>query len=376
VIFKSDPGFFFFYSNFSISLLGIVTLLLFFMTISLFFVSLGMRLRHRKMESLAESYKESFYPLILNYLEDSSSKENILSFFTGKNLEYAVFERTVIRLLKNLDGDEVKNLKELLLIEPIYNYHLNQLTSNNEIIQIKACNYFRFTQLINPKIIYKLRDFVNSENRLLAFSAASALMASREVSIRAEALKEIAKKNNISKMGLLELLYKFESRDNSLKEEEAEALKGLILDAEIPDENKSLLIQGITEMSYYQLSEFFADLISDKNIDKENVKILNALINAQKDLFNITTSPVIRSFLKCKNYDIQLAAIETLAAFGGKNNLSAIYGLIENGETGIQKNCIKSLLNNNISEKDILSNINLKYYTSVSDIIKMTKESM
>jgi len=328
------------------------------------------------MESLAESYKESFYPLILNYLEDSSSKENILSFFTGKNLEYAVFERTVIRLLKNLDGDEVKNLKELLLIEPIYNYHLNQLTSNNEIIQIKACNYFRFTQLINPKIIYKLRDFVNSENRLLAFSAASALMASREVSIRAEALKEIAKKNNISKMGLLELLYKFESRDNSLKEEEAEALKGLILDAEIPDENKSLLIQGITEMSYYQLSEFFADLISDKNIDKENVKILNALINAQKDLFNITTSPVIRSFLKCKNYDIQLAAIETLAAFGGKNNLSAIYGLIENGETGIQKNCIKSLLNNNISEKDILSNINLKYYTSVSDIIKMTKESM
>lgn len=368
--------FFFFYSSLSLSLLGIVTFLLFFMTISLFILSLSMRLRHRKIENLAESYEESFYPLILNYLEDGSSKEKILSFFTGKNLEYAVFEKTVIRLLRNLDGDEVKKLKELLLIEPIYNYHLNQLTSNSDILRIKACNYFRFTQLISPRIINKLKDFVNSDNRLLAFSAASALMASREVSIRAEALKEIAQKNKISKMGLLELLYKFESSDNSQKTEEAEALKKLIIDSEIPDENKTLLIQGITEMNYYQLSDFFADLISGKNIDKDNVKILNALINAQKDLFNITTSPVIRTFLKHKNHDIQIAAIETLAAFGGKNNLSAIFKMIENGNAGVQKSCLRSLLYNNISEKDIFLNIDSKYHASVSDIIKTTKESM
>ena len=361
------------YSSFSVSLLGIVTLILFFMTILLFFVSLGMRLRHRKIDSLAQSYEETFYPLILNYLEDENSKEKILSFFSGKNLEYAVFEKTVIRLLKNLEGDEVKKLNELLLIEPIYDYHLNQLISNSDIVRIKACNYFRFTQLIHPGIVNKLIDFLNSENRLLAFSAASALMASKDVSVRADALTSIARKNKISEMGLLELLYKFESNDHSQKDDEALALKDLILDPEIPDDNKVMLIRGVTELDYYQLSDFFAKLILSKEYYKNNVDLLKALIRAQKNLFNLTTSPVIRSFLEHNNPDVKFEAIEVLATFGGQDNLSAIYNTIENEKPEIQTKCVESLINNDITEKDILINIDSKYHENISNFIKSIK---
>jgi len=364
------------YTDLSVDLLWIVSLILFSMTIILFFISLGMRRRHRRIEALANSYEASFYPMILNYLEEEGSKKKILSFFSGKNLEYAVFEKTVIRLLKSLDGEEVQKLKELLLIEPIYKYHLGQLESNNDIVKVKACNYFRFTQLINPKIVNKLKGYLHSENQLLAFSAAFALMASHDVSIRADALLSIVRKEKISRMGLLEILYKFGKNDNKQKNEEAEALKKIILNTKIPQDNKAFLILGVAEMNYYQLSDFFEDLISKKETYRNHSKMLMALIQAQGELFTFDTSPVIRSCLKHENSDVKKTAIEVLCKFGGKMNLSAIYKMIESNNEEIQKECIKALLNNDISENQIYTSTDTKYHQIISGIIKSINDGM
>lgn len=342
------------YTEIPVFVLWVVTLTLILLTVILFLASLVTRARHRRYEKKVEAYSEHIYPLILQYLEGEMSKEAVQDRMSGKGLEYSVFENIIFDMLENLEGNEVRKLQKLLYLQPIFDYHLEQLRSNNTINRIKACNYFSYVRLINYRILNQLMGMLFSPNPMLAFSAASALMASKECSIRAEALRAIARRPHISGMALLEIFYKFHfEQDDQLDEEGAELLK-LIDDVNIPPDNLAMMINGISEIGYHQLAGPFLEKLKSDHDRWNRPNVLGALIRALGTYFNLEAAPVVRQYIYHDHTQVRKAAAETLGIFGQKEDLKALYNMLYDDNFQVKLTAAEALLQNGEQGEQLL----------------------
>lgn len=157
----------------------------------------------------------------MEYLGGELTEEEIEATFRGESIEFSVFEDIIFEMLENLEGEDADKLRQLLFLSPIFNYHFKQLSASDNIERIKACNYFSYVRLVNYKVIKKLVAFLSSENKMLVFSAASALMASDKVGLREKALTVVARKAHYSRMALLEMVYNFITRKNKWRKRPA-----------------------------------------------------------------------------------------------------------------------------------------------------------
>lgn len=342
------------YSELSVHFLWILTLTLALLTVALFLASLTARANHRRHEKKVEDLKEKIYPLILEYMEGELTDDEVEEHLSEKGREYAVFEEIIFDMLENLEGEDAQKLQKLLYLPPLFNYHVEQLQSRNEIDRIKACNYLSYVRLINFRIIEQLMEFLFSPNQMLAFSAASALMASKDISIRAEALKAIANRTRISNMALLEMFYKFHyEQEDQLEEEGAELIK-IINDDNIPVENLDLIIVGISEVGYHQLAgPFLEKLQSDMN-RWNHPDVLSALIRALGNYFNLEAAPTIRQYIYHDYARVRKAAAETLGIFGQEEDLKALYNLLYDDDFQVKLTAAESLLDNGEEGRELL----------------------
>ena len=297
----------------SMNLLLIVTFVLLLATILLFLISIGIRIHLAREEKRAQKYESEFLPAIFNYMDGETSIEDISEMFDGINMKYSVFEKSIIKLLKNVDGEDAVKLRKLLVVEPVFNFHLSQLKSDNEIERIKGCNYFRFTDLVNREIISLLKKLVHAENIFMSFSAASAMMASNELSDRSYALETYSKRRGISKMALLELFYRFIDDSRSQTEEEALALEKIILNDDIHSGSRALLIQCVTETNYYFMIDSLQQWLESDTFKWQDPTVLVALINAQKSFYNPDALDRLNHLLNHKDEKVTNAASIAIA---------------------------------------------------------------
>ena len=309
----------------SVSLLWITFLILLVLTFILLGGSVYMRGVRKSIEHRVAYYEGKFYPIVLDYLESGKHEDEVLKHFRGARIEYAVFEKVVIELIGQLQGSDASKIRQLLYIDPIFEYHMKQLDSNSDVEQVKACNYFAYVRLVNFTVIERLRSFLDDENRLLAFSAASALMASKNVVERANALEIIAKRKRISEMALLELLYKFKYIHDDQREQEAKKIKEIVQKEGIPDDNLALLIVGSSEIGYFQLREFFFALLLSKKEKWNTVAIKIALIRAQGYFLNFDASPHLRKMLEHPDIKVVRATALVLSMLKGDENEEALF---------------------------------------------------
>lgn len=334
------------YFELSIQLLWSVMLLLAGLTLILFLTSVIARARHRRYDRLVQDFKDKLYPVILSYLDDEMTEDEVEEVFSGQGLEYSVFEGIIFEMLESLEGEDTYKLQELLFLPPIFNYHLGELNSGNDLTRIKACTYFSYLRLVNYKVIQRLLDFLDSGNKLLVFSAASALMASREVEIRARALQYIIKQKHYSGMALLEMVYKFHNAEDEQMDEEAEVLRALIGNKKIPVENAAVLIEGASELGYQQLLPFFYKKLQSLKSRWRDPVVLKALIRAQGVYYNAKSSPDILQHLYHTNAEVRKMVAFSLGQFGGEENLKALYNLLYDPEYEVKHMAVKMLNEN------------------------------
>lgn len=334
----------------SVQLLWIITLILVALTLLLFLASIVARTRHWTHEQLVKTYQNKHFPLILDYLDGEITEEEIEEEFRGQGIEFSVFEDIIFEMLGNLEGAEADKLRQLLYLDPIFNYHFQQLNSSDNVECIKACNYFSHVRLINFKVIKKLQALLSSENKMLVFSAASALMASKEVDIRVRALRTVAEQEHYSRMALLEMVYNFHNNEEEQMNLEGEALKNLINDDNIPPKSASVLIEGASELGYQSLLPFFVSKLESTKQRWQHPEVLRALIKAQGDFYNSSASRLINNFVTHYDSEVRKSTAYTLGRFGDEESLKALYrllhdrhyevkviaakGLYENGEDG------------------------------------------
>lgn len=340
------------YLELSVQLLWSVMLVLVILTLGLFVVSIIARFRHRQYDLKVNALNEKFYPVILSYLNDDITEDEIEDIFSGQGLEYSVFEDIIFEMLQNLEGEEAYKLQELLFLPPIFQYHLDQLNSSSDVTRIKACTYFSYLRLINYKVITSLLDFLYSDNKLLVFSAASALMASRDIDIRARALYMVVKQKHYSGMAMLEMVYKFHNDEDEQMDEEAEVLKTLINNENIPIDNAAVLIEAASELGYQQLMPYFFERLQSTRLRWRTPNVLKALIKAQGIYFNLEAAEEIKTHIDHKDPEVRKMVAFALGQFGGEDNLKSLYEMLfdpvyevkhmatkmlyENGEEGIE----------------------------------------
>jgi len=341
-------------SIFSVHLLWTVMSILFVLTLILFAVSVTARMQHRKNEKLAESYRDKWYPIILAYLNKDLSRNKVEQYLTDDPREYSVFEEIIYEMMENLKGTEVTQLQEVLHLSPIFDYHFKQLQSHKTVNLIKACSYFSYIRLENYKVIEKLKSFLSSGNSMLAFSAASALMASKEVEIRAKALRAIAQREKFSRMALLEMIYKFHSKQLKQETEESQVMRELIKDKKVSPVSAGILIQGAIELGYQDLMPFFFNKMKSTKYRWNNSDVLPALIRAQGNFFNIEATEEIKRHINHKSPEVRRSVVESLGKFGGQENLEAIFGLLDDDNFQVKLAAVTALDENGAQGEKLL----------------------
>ncbi|MGK7370728.1 MAG: HEAT repeat domain-containing protein [Candidatus Halalkalibacterium sp. M3_1C_030] len=316
------------------------------LTLLLFLASIIARTSHWSHEQLVKTYQNKHFPLILEYLDGEITEEEIEKEFRGQGIEFSVFEEIIFEMLENLEGNEADKLRQLLYLEPIFNYHFQQLNSSDKVECIKACNYFSHVRLINYKVIKKLQALLSSENKMLVFSAASALMASQEVDIRAKALRVVAEQAHYSRMALLEMVYKFHNTEEEQMQEEGEALKNLIDDDDIPPKSASVLIEGASELGYQSLLPFFLSKLESTEQRWKHPEILRALIKAQGDFYNSGAFPLIEKYIDHADSEVRKSIAYALGKFGDDKSLKGLYRLLHDRDYEVKVIAAKGLYEN------------------------------
>ena len=315
------------------------------LTLLLFTASIIARTRHWAYEQLEKTYQNKHYPLILEYLGGELTEEEIEETFRGESAEFAVFEDIIFEMIENLEGEDADKLRQLLYLSPIFNYHFKQLSSTDDIERIKACNYFSYVRLVNYKVIKKLVSFLSSDNKMLVFSAASALMASDKVDVREKALSVVARKAHYSRMALLEMVYNFHNKEEQM-EKEAAVLQKLIDDEEVSPKSAAVLIEGASELGYQQLLPFLESRLSSTGERWKHPEILKALIRAQGTYYNSEAFPSVYEFISYADPNVRKAVAFTLGRFGNKESLIGLYRMLHDREYEVKVEAAKSLHEN------------------------------
>lgn len=354
----------------SIYLLVVVSVILLGLTLLLFVSAVYIRLRHRKWSAEIEKYRKKLLPHILDFLEDGDEKE-VEEQFTGAKLEYYAFEKIVTEMLTQVEGTEADRLKELLFLDPIFEHHYKLLISKDDVDRVKACNYFSNVRLINFKVIKRLKEYLNSPNQMLVFSAATALMGSEDVNLRMEALRTVAKKNSISDMALIELFHKFHSDEDDQNEKEGEALKEILEDIEIPSENRALFIRGVTEIGYYNLVGFLLKKLKNPNDQWNHPCVIEAIIQAQGEFNNVKSIEVIRRYLDHDHPEVVAAAVSELGDYGSEQDIDSFFKLLHHPNNNVKKSAVYALLQNKVKETDIVQKVPEHEIEQISKYILM-----
>ncbi len=296
----------------AIQLLILVTLLLTVTTFILFVVTVAMRLKQNRDEKRINEYREKLLPLVFEYLEENVEAVTFEKLLGSNALKYRVFEETIVKLLRNVEGEEAEKLKRLLMIDSLYKYHLKQLKEGSDVVKIEACNYFRYTNIVRGDVVYILGKFVQSDNTYLAFSAASALMASDTLKDRMHAMETFTKREGISKMALLELFYRFKHDNKSQTTEEAAFLEALISEKSLSTKKRALLIRCVSESNYYLMIKPLQSWLESRDEFWKEPDVLSALIDSQRIFLNSLATESIKAYQNYPDREVRKSVEEAL----------------------------------------------------------------
>lgn len=274
----------------SVSMLWLATMGLLASTLFLLTYTFFLSYYYTRYEKMTKRFEQSLLPALFQYLDGEIGRETLSQLVGENKIKCKVFENTILRLLKNLEGEEAAKLRSALAIKPVFNYHLNQLNSRHIDLKIKACLYFRHIELQEPSIIRLLKNEVNSEKTFLAFSAASALMGSPDLTTKGYALKTLSKNQKLSGMAIMEMFHRFRNEENNNATEEHLVLKDIISDSDLPSENRAVLIRCAAESRLYHLSETFHEWLKSEEKMWTTPEVLAALIDSQRIFVNLDAS--------------------------------------------------------------------------------------
>lgn len=316
--------------------MAIGSTILLVIVISFFLSSMLIRYQHNRHEKRLSRAKDELYPKIMNYLEDETKLGYFKYYFSGRGIEFEAFKEIIFELLTYIEGEDAEKLQKLLIIDKVYNYHKRLLDSWSTYKRVVVYDYINYIKLDDEEVTGKIRKDLYHNDQIIAFSAATALMASVNVGVRAMAFDAIIRRKRISRMAILEMLYKFHDETAVDFDDEANHLKYLIQKTNYPAKNIGILIQGVSEIGYFQLHQFLHEKLTSSGDFWKNSYILSALIEAMGNYYHDEASSDIRRHIYHESYAVRKACVEALANLPTSENLKALYNMLFDTELYIR----------------------------------------
>lgn len=338
--------------------LWISVIVLLLISLNLILSSIYFRKKHQRLEGEKRVIKDIIYPQIFDYLDDNLSITAFDPIIKKRGLKYLILEELLFDLHNHIQGDELGKLNVLLRQEGIYQIYLELLNDDSASGLIRACRYFSNLDKIDNSVFFILKDLVNSKNQLLAFSAASAAMRHPNPVKRIDILAMMSCKKGVSKMAIVELLFKYVSGDDEQREWEIVELRRYLLNSTIPEKQVAMAILGIVELGFYELGDDLLSFIKTNNRYDVSGDLTSASIKALAKLGRSEILPLIKK----KFHNHRLAKIREVSAYAIGELLAYEYeeillGLMKDRDYNVRFCAIKTIIENDFPVLETMDQI-------------------
>jgi hypothetical protein len=322
----------------------IVAALLGMLSLYLLFTSVLVRYASQYVQKQKDKRRSLFYSLIITYITEDEPDAQPLKDVVLVDFDIDLFVDLVGDLMTQLDGQEVPKLRSLLSIPVIRSGYLKKLESTIPQQQIDACLYYSRVIDLNETELTLLRTYVRSTNQLLAHSAASGLLSSEDVDIRFEAVYQMVRSRRISRLALLEILYRFHTMSSDQFEEESERLAKLIVDESLPADNIGVVIRAITDIGYVQLLMVLYDLL-ESGFRADDDDVIEALIYSMGQFqFGPAGDWMIETTVRHPNPRIRRSTAQAFQVFNDAKFLPALMELAHDPELDVRIRAIFAMV--------------------------------
>ncbi len=275
-----------------------------------------------------ELLEEELGEKIVSYVSGDLSLEEVQNSLHNR-LDYQVMLKLVYKLEKSLEGVEEKRLQELMEVEATRDHFLKRFKSDDVILKAKACLYMSRRKSIQKESVREMVKLSASREPILAYAAATAVIAHGSMGQKATALRSVLYNREISRMAIGDLFVKFSRYGEEYHIREMEVISAMIEDPKVVPERKAILIRIFDELEYYHSLEF---LLEYYRPDHPPV-VMKALINLLAKFGVEEILPDIhQNFSVSNDPEIRKAAADAMGFFKKEESIPVLKRLLNDAD--------------------------------------------
>lgn len=309
------------------------------------FLSISLRYYEERKRKIIEAKKEKALPAIYAFLEEERSIKYVSNYIQKSKYNAKAYQEVLSDLVQDLSGSYDEKLHDLLLVKPLYEYHKKGLGSFFTDRVLKSLYYFRRFNSDKNLEVEKIKKLTHHRNAEVAHVAGNALMGSRSIKVRTEALTTLAKRDDHSELAFLELLHSFHREDLQQLNEEEETITALLHMDNIANEKKVMAIKTMPSFGYINIAGFLHEYL-EQVLQKDKTSILiEPLVVVLGLFYHSESAPQIRNLAKESNLsEVRGACAFTLGKFGSEKNAKVIFSLLKDLNARVRFEAAKAII--------------------------------
>lgn len=328
------------------SLIALVVLLV-LLFLSLLGYTFWARQKQKYWQNYEQKFRDYFFSLLLDYTEKNDVERDpneIIKKIGKRTKDYSFFINLLNDLTNILDGEQRNRLNELIEHPIFLSFYAEKLFKGSTNYKILACIYFQNKEKISDRVSAKLITISKSSNLKLAYSATKSLQSADNIAIRTSALLRFFRRNDVTKLMIVELLHLFDAGTFKDRPIISKELRKILL-SNIGIEPKVSIIRYMGNQNYFENSEFLFQFLKRVQYTQHKAPLIQSLITALAKLHHEEAELTIKSYISNKDIDTetQIAATKALSVLGGEKNLAYLTRQLLRVEFPVRKTIINEL---------------------------------
>ncbi|GEM_PF-2249835 len=229
----------------------------------------------------------------------------------------------------NVRGSEREKIQRFLEQTEMSNYYIKLLRSKSEKKIIEALHYFKEMEQLQSKFIKKILPLFNHKQPYIRYSAATAMMGCEKVKDRGYALELICRDEELTRLALYELLYKYRKKDKEQWEQEGKFLMGLLKNETVLKKHKCSIAIAMGGIGYYYQSTAMLNYLKELPINDDNTPLIAGLIEGLGMLKSPAVIEEIEKIIPLTNNTlVKKACMNALREINGKEGIQLLFNML------------------------------------------------
>jgi len=326
-----------------VGLLGLIFLFLLGYT-------LWTRAKKRYWQRYKQRFRDYFLPMLFEFVEGQSTRsdaDKIIRKLTKRTKDLSYFLELLDEMNNLLKGQDRAKLDLLIEQELFLKFYREKLFSFSKQNQLLACVYFENNSSITDRIGARLISISKSGNLKLAYGATKALQASKNMTIRRNALIRFLKRDDISDLMVSELLHYFNGEDSWNQLEISQGLKEIFFDKDILPAKKRIVVLYLAYKNHFEMGGFLLQYLEKLQYSVSKAPLISGLIEALGKLHVKEAAPLIREYMSSnRDNSLRLKCVEALGQLDGEENLTFLAHQLLKSDFSLRKKIIQILTQN------------------------------